>query len=69
MKDSFISQEAPKVKTLRRISAATILSLMLAVSVFAGHIETPGVACPTSTVTATVDVASSTLLAVVAVIY
>jgi len=29
------------VKTLRRICAATFLSVTLAVSAFAGHIETP----------------------------
>ena len=34
------------MKTLQRICAATILSLMLAVSVFAGHIETPGAPAP-----------------------
>lgn len=57
------------MKTLRQISAATILSLTLAVSVFAGHIETPGAPAPKATVTATVDVASSVVFTIVAVIY
>ena len=34
------------MKTLRRVCAATILSLSLAVSVFAGQIETPGAPAP-----------------------
>jgi len=46
MKNFFISLGGTKVKTLRQISAATILSLALAISVFAGHIETPGAPAP-----------------------
>jgi len=34
------------VKTLRRISATIVLSLTFAMSVFAGHIETPGAPAP-----------------------
>lgn len=34
------------MKTLRQLSAATILSLTLAVSAFAGHIETPAGPAP-----------------------
>jgi hypothetical protein len=46
------------MKTLRRTCAATILSLMLAVSAFAGHIETPGAVStgngPTSNISTTI---------------
>ena len=34
------------MKILRQLCAATILSLMLAVSAFAGHIETPAAPVP-----------------------
>lgn len=37
------------MKTLRQICAASILSLTLAVSVLAGHIDTPGAPAPAST--------------------
>lgn len=37
------------MKTLRRICAASILSLTLAVSALAGHIDTPGAPAPAST--------------------
>ena len=49
MKNSFISlREAPNVNTLRKICAATILSLTLAGSALAGHIDTPGAPAPVS---------------------
>lgn len=54
------------MKTLRRISAATILSLTLAVSVFAGHIETPGAPVATSPTT---NVTTSIVLTIVSLIY
>lgn len=34
------------MKTLCRISAVTVLSLTLAVSAFAGHMDTPGAPAP-----------------------
>jgi len=34
------------MKTLRRLSFATLLSLIIAGSVFAGHIETPSAPAP-----------------------
>jgi hypothetical protein len=37
------------VKTLRQICAAAIITLILAVSVLAGHIETPAAPAPAST--------------------
>ena len=40
-------QEAFTVKTLRQIYAATILGLAVAVTVFAGQIDCPGVVAPT----------------------
>jgi hypothetical protein len=73
MKNFFISQEAPKVKTLRQLSAVAILSLTLAVFAFAGQIETPGATAPpirTSTSTSTTNVtATSILLTIVDLIY
>lgn len=65
------------MKTLRQLSAATILCLTLAVSVFAGHIETPGVVSPppaTGTAmtndptTTTSDITTSVILAIVGLI-
>jgi len=56
------------VKTLRRICAATILSLILTVSAFAGHIETPG-AVSTGGGTTTVDVTINIVLLAVSVTY
>ena len=44
--------EATEMKTLRRICAATVLSLTLAISALAGDVHSPGVASTgTSTVT------------------
>jgi hypothetical protein len=64
------------MKTLRQVCAATILSLMLAVSVLAGHIDTPGAPAPAtapaptpaSTTTST-STATSFLLTVLSLIY
>ena len=63
------------MKTLRRLSAATILSVLVSVSVFAGHIETPGAPAPptnpaigTST-SQTTNRTSSILLMVLSFIY
>ncbi len=50
------------MKTLQRICAATILSLMLAVSVFAGHIETPSAPAPTTNITTAVFLAIVSLI-------
>ena len=52
------------MNTLRRICAATILSLTLAVSALAGHIDCPGVAS-TGSGSATTNV----ILTIVSVIY
>jgi hypothetical protein len=66
-------QEARKVKPLRQISAATILSLMLAVSVLAGQVDTPGAPAPapapaTST-TQTTSTTTAIVLTVLSLIY
>jgi len=50
------------MKTLQRICAATILILMLAVSVFAGHIETPSAPAPTTNITTAVVLAIVSLI-------
>jgi len=54
------------VKTLRRICAATILSLTVVVSASAGDIHAPGVA---STGTSTTSVTTSVILTIVSLIY
>ena len=54
------------MNTLRRLSAAMILSLVLAGSVFAGHIETP--AAPVSPPTPTAST-TTILLLILNVIY
>jgi hypothetical protein len=54
------------MKTLRRLSVATILSLTLAGSVFAGHIETPSAPAPPPTSTAST---TTILLVILDVIY
>jgi hypothetical protein len=57
---------ATKVKTLRQMCAATILSLMFAVSTLAGDTHCPGaVSTPTNTTTATTTI----ILVAVNVIY
>jgi hypothetical protein len=55
------------MQTLRQISAATILSLTLAISVLAGHIETPGAVAPAPT--STTNVTTSIVLTILSVIY
>jgi len=54
------------MNTLRRLSAAMILSLIVAGSVFAGHIETPGAPAPPPTATAST---TTILLLILNVIY
>ena len=63
-----------KVKTLRRISAATALSLALAVCTFAGHLETPGAPGPRprpdeSSSTTPDDVTTYIILTITSLIY
>jgi len=64
------------MNTLRRLSAAIILSLTLAGSVFAGHMETPGAPAPppapvtsASTATSSADVINTILLMILEVTY
>ncbi len=57
------------MKALRRLSTATILSLMLAISAFAGHIETPGAPAPIASSVSTTDVPTTIVLAIVSVVY
>jgi len=58
------------VKTLRLICAATILSLTLAVSAFAGHMETTGAAAPTpATSSTTTNVTTSIVLTILSLIH
>jgi hypothetical protein len=60
-----------KVKTLRQISAATFLSLTLAVSVMAGQVDSPAspAPAPSSTTTQASSTATSILLTVLSLIY
>jgi hypothetical protein len=59
---------AKKMKTLRQTCVATILSLMLAVSVLAGHMDTTGAPAPSPTPSA--STASTTIvLTVLSLIY
>jgi len=62
-----------KVQTLRQLSAVTILSLTLAVSVMAGQIETWGVVAPppppTTTTTQTASTTTAIVLTVLGLIY
>ncbi len=58
------------MKTLRQLCGATILSLTLGISVFAGHIDCPGVAAtppPSGTSTAT-SIATTVILTILSVI-
>ena len=61
------------MKTLRQFCVATILSLMLAVSVLAGHMDTTGVAAPppppTNSMTQTTSVTTALLITVLDLIY
>jgi len=54
------------MKTLRRMCAATILSLALAVSVFAGDIHSPGKA---ETETSATSATTTIILTIVSLIY
>jgi hypothetical protein len=61
------------VKTLRKQSAVVILTLMLAFSAHAGHIQSPGVVSGTGTGTGTgtttlTDVITTTIVTVISVI-
>jgi hypothetical protein len=62
-----LSRRHTKVKTLRQISAVTILSLTLAISVLAGQVESPGAPAPVppNSTTQTTNTATSVLLTVV----
>jgi len=66
-----ISQEAKKVKTLRQITAATVLSLTLSVCVLAGQIEVNGVVAPPppSSTTQTTSTTTAIVLMVLNLIY
>jgi len=57
------------MKTLRRICAATILSLTLALSVSAGDIHSPAVASTGSTTNNAPSVSTTVILAIVSLIY
>lgn len=59
------------MKTLRQISAVTILSLTLVVSVMAGQIETMGAPAPAppSTTTQTTSTTTAFVLTVLGLIY
>jgi hypothetical protein len=61
------------VKTLRQITAVTVLSLTLAICVLAGQVETPGVVAPptppTSSTTQSTGIAASILITVLGLIY
>ena len=65
--------EAPNVKTLRRISAAIILSLTLSVCVLAGQIESNGIVAPPSppplSATQNTGTATAIVLTVLSLIY
>lgn len=61
------------MKTLRQITALTVLSLTLAVSVLAGQTDTPGVVAPppptTTSTTQSTGTAVSILITVLGLIY
>jgi hypothetical protein len=66
-------EEAPKVKTLRKQSAVVILTLMLAISAYGGHIQSPGAVSDTGTGTSTdtsttTDVVTTVIVTIVSVI-
>lgn len=62
-----------KVKTLRQISAVTVLSLTLTFSVMAGQVESPGAPAPlptsTTSTTQTTGTTTTILLTVLSLIY
>jgi hypothetical protein len=57
------------VKTLRKITAATILCLTLSVCVFAGQIEVNGVVAPPPPPTQTDSTTTAIILLVVGLVY
>lgn len=62
------------MKTLRRLTAATILTLTLTFTVLAGHIDTPGAPAPaptpaTGSTTPTSTTLTSLVQAIIRVIY
>ncbi len=60
------------MKTLRQTCAVTILSLTLAISVLAGHIDTTGAPAPAPSPTpsaSTTSTATSIVLTIISVIY
>jgi hypothetical protein len=67
------SLRRPKVKTLRQITAAAILSLTLSVCVLAGQIEVNGVVAPppppTNSTTQTTSTVTAIALTVLSLIY
>jgi hypothetical protein len=61
---------AKKMKTLRQTCAAITLSLVLAVSVLAGHIDTTGAPAPSPTPSAsTTSTATTIALTILSLIY
>lgn len=57
------------MKTLRQVCAATILSLTLAVSAFAGDIHSPAIASTSTGATALTDVTTIIFLTVINAVY
>jgi hypothetical protein len=57
------------MKTLRQLCGATILSLTLAISAFAGHIDCPGVVATTPPQSATsTNITTTVILTILSVI-
>jgi hypothetical protein len=61
-------KEAPKMNRLRQISALIVLSLILAISVTAGQVESPGAPAPPPTNNSATQPSSTTTLIVLAVL-
>jgi hypothetical protein len=57
------------MKTLRQICVATILSLTLAVSVLAGHIDTTGAPAPEPPAPSTSTTSTTVVLMILSLIY
>jgi len=67
-----VSGRHEKLKTLRQLSAVTVLSLTLVVSVMAGQIDTWGVVAPpppTNSTTQTTSTTTAIVLMVLSLIY